>query len=78
MFPVDLMPDWLRIPAHFLPFSYGTSAMAKAVTQQASLADVADELLPPAGFAVVFPVLGIRAFHAIERRVRDRGALDLI
>jgi ABC-2 type transport system permease protein len=78
MFPVDLMPDWLRIPAHFLPFSYGMSAMAQAVTQQASLADVSDDLLPLAGFAVVFPVLGIRAFRAIERRVRNQGALDLI
>ncbi len=78
MFPIDLMPDWLRIPAHFLPFSYGMSALVASVTEHASLADVADDLLPLAGFAVLLPVLGIRAFRAIERRVRDQGALELI
>ena len=42
--------------------------MAKAVTQQASLADVADELLPPAGFAVVLPGAGHPGFP------RDRAS----
>ena len=54
------------------------SALVASVTEHASLADVADDLLPLAGFAVLLPVLGIRAFRTIERRVRDQGALELI
>ena len=78
MYPVDLMPDWVRIPAHCLPFSYGMDALVLAVTAKASLADVAEDLLPLLGFAVVLPFIGMAAFRAVERRVRLEGALDLV
>jgi ABC-type multidrug transport system permease subunit len=78
MYPVDLMPAWVRIPSHCLPFSYGTHAMAEAVTAHASVMDLADDLIPLAGFAVALPLLGLAAFTAVERRVRLQGALDLI
>ena len=78
MYPVDLMPDWVRIPAHFLPFSYGMDALVRAVTLHASLADVIDDLLPLLGFAIVLPLIGMAAFRGVERRVRVEGALDLV
>lgn len=40
MYPVDLMPDWIRVPAHCLPFSYGMEAMAASVSSHASLLDL--------------------------------------
>ena len=78
MYPVDLMPDWVRIPAHFLPFSYGMDALVRAVTLHASLGDVIDDLLPLLGFAIVLPLIGMAAFRRVERRVRVEGALDLV
>jgi ABC-2 type transport system permease protein len=77
MFPVDLMPDWIRIPARLLPFSYGIEAMVAAVAQDASIADLRESLLPLLGFAIVLPVLGVFAFRAMERAVRRIGSLEI-
>ena len=49
-----------------------------SVTQGASLSEVASELWPLAGFAVVLPLLGVAAFRAVERRTRIRGTLELV
>ncbi len=77
MFPVDRMPDWVRIPARMLPFSYGIEAMAAALTTNAPVADLASSLLPLLGFAVVLPVLGVIAFRRMERAVRQLGNLEI-
>ncbi|MEQ7123828.1 ABC transporter permease [Actinopolymorpha sp. B11F2] len=77
MYPIALMPDWLRIPARFLPFGYGIQALVDATTKGASAADLWRELVPLAGFAVVLPLLGVTAFRQVERLARRRGALDL-
>lgn len=78
LYPLDLMPGWLQAPARCLPFGYAMQALADTVGQGARLRDVAGELLPLAAFAVVLPLLGIAAFGAVERRVRRRGALELV
>jgi ABC-2 type transport system permease protein len=77
MYPIALMPDWVRIPARMLPFGYGMQALVDATTKGASLADVASDLLPLAGFAVALPVLGVMAFRQLERLTRRRGSLEL-
>lgn len=77
MYPIALMPDWLRIPARFLPFGYGVQALVDTATKGASIGDVGDELWPLAGFAVLLPVLGMLAFGALERLTRQRGSLEL-
>lgn len=77
LYPIALMPTWIQVPARCLPFGYGVQALVDATTTGASLADVAGDLLPLAGFAVGLPVLGILAFRSLERRTRQRGALEL-
>lgn len=77
MYPIALMPDWIRIPARMLPFGYGIQALVDAMTTSASLAEIRDDLLPLAGFAIVLPVLGVLAFSAVERAVRRQGYLEL-
>ncbi len=77
MFPVGQMPDWVRIPARMLPFSYGIEAMAAALTTNAPVADLASSLLPLLGFALALPVLGVVAFRRMERAVRQIGNLDI-
>jgi ABC-2 type transport system permease protein len=78
MYPIALMPDWVRIPARCLPFGYAMQAMVDSVVSDASLTELRSDLLPLAAFAVVLPLLGIAAFRAVERRVRMQGTLELI
>lgn len=77
MYPVARMPDWVRIPARALPFSYGIEALVAALTRDASVTDLADSLLPLLGFAVVLPVLGVLMFRWMERAVRQIGSLEI-
>ncbi len=78
MYPIALMPDWIQVPARCLPFGYAMQALVHAVVNDASPQELQGELLPLTAFAVVLPVLGIAAFHAVERYVRQLGALELI
>jgi ABC-2 type transport system permease protein len=77
MYPIALMPEWLRVPARFLPFGYGIQALVDATTTGASVIDLWRELVPLAGFAAVLPLLGVAAFREVERLTRRRGALEL-
>ena len=76
-FPVSEMPDWLRYPARALPLGFGFEALADAALRNASIRDLAPNLLPLAGFSVGLPVLGVVTFSWLERLVRVRGELDL-
>ena len=77
MYPVALMPDWIRIPARALPFSYGIEALVAALTRNASVTDLTATLLPLLGFAIVLPLIGIAMFRAMEHAVRKLGSLEI-
>ncbi len=77
LYPVALLPLWLRIPARLLPIGYGIQAMAAALLHHQGIAALAPQILPLAGFAAALPVVGALAFRWIERGVRIRGELDL-
>jgi ABC-2 type transport system permease protein len=76
-YPVALLPVWLRYPARMLPHGYAIQALADATLYHAGIRDLAPQLLPLAGFAVVLPIIGISTFGRLERLVRRRGELDL-
>ena len=76
-YPVALLPDWLRYPARALPLGYGMQALADAALGHAGVRELAPQLLPLAGFALVLPVVGVLTFRWLERLVRERGELDL-
>lgn len=76
-YPVERLPDLLRIPARALPIGYAMEALAAATLQRASPADLISALAPLALFALALPVCGVAVFRALERRVRERGDLDL-
>jgi len=78
MFPVSAMPDWLRIPARCLPFGYGMQALVDAMTRNASLMEIRDDLLPLAGFAIVLPILGALAFRRLDAYARIQGHLEMV
>lgn len=77
MYPIARMPDWVRIPARALPFGYGIQAMVDAMTANAAVGELWDDLIPLAGFALVLPVLGALSFGYVERAVRRLGYLEL-
>lgn len=76
-YPVALLPDPLRWVARGLPLGYGMQALADAALHHASIASLAPQLLPLAGFAIALPIVGTLAFGWIERAVRVSGELDL-
>ncbi len=49
MYPVGLMPDWVRIPARCLPFSYGIEGLVAGLARNASVTDIWRTLLPLLG-----------------------------
>jgi uncharacterized membrane protein YidH (DUF202 family) len=77
MYPVALMPDWIRISARALLFSYGMEAMVASLTQNASISDLTNTLLPLLGFAIVLPMIGVVTFRYMERAVRQIGSLEI-
>lgn len=77
MYPVALLPDWLRLPAQALPMGYAFDALARGLLEGAGPAQVLSRLIPLAGFAIILPPIGILAMRWIERLVRHRGELDL-
>ena len=76
-YPVSDLPEPLYTLARCLPLGYGMQALADAALYNASFSDLAPNLLPLAGFALVLPVAGACAFLYLERMVRVRGELDL-
>jgi len=76
MFPLAVMPAWLRIPAHALPFSYAIQGLVDAATRHELR--MWHTLVPLAGFAIALPLLGMFAFRQIELRTRRRGSLELV
>lgn len=77
MYPVALMPDWIRIPARALPFGYGIEALVAALTRNASVSDLAGTLLPLLGFAIALPLIGVAMFRYMEHAVRKIGSLEI-
>jgi ABC-type multidrug transport system permease subunit len=77
MFPIAEMPGWLRSPARCLPFGYGMQALVDAMTRNASLIEMRDDLLPLAGFAVLLPALGGIAFKRLDVYARVQGHLEM-
>lgn len=76
-YPVALLPIWLRAPARALPIGYGMQAMASSALNHASVSSLGSQLLPLASFALVLPCIGVLTFSWLERKVRQRGELDL-
>lgn len=76
MYPVALMPDWIRISARALLFSYGMETMVASLTQNASISDLTNTLLPLLGFAAVQPLIwGIHV--PAQRAMRQIGSLEI-
>lgn len=75
LYPVSMLPDWLKPVAHLLPITHALEAMRQVLLKGAPLGAVLDEVLILAVFAVVFFSIGIFAFKAGLRIAEKEGSL---
>jgi len=75
LFPVELLPSWLRTVSQFLPTTYAISALRKVLILGASVEAITSELYALALFALMTIPLGIVVFRAGYNAARVRGSL---
>jgi ABC-2 type transport system permease protein len=74
-YPTHVIPSWLRIVADVLPLSYGLRALRRVLLQDASITDVAPDLLILLGETAVLVALGVGVFSLAFRYARRQGTL---
>jgi ABC-2 type transport system permease protein len=74
-FPVALLPGWMQTVANGLPQTYMMRAFRNAALANASLSDLAPDLLALLGFGAFLLAAGYLLFMRMERRSRRTGAI---
>jgi ABC-type multidrug transport system ATPase subunit/ABC-type multidrug transport system permease subunit len=74
-FPVEVLPQSLRVVSRALPITYSLDAMRKALLMRAGVSEVAAELLVLTVFAVLLLPIGLLAFRHALRQARRDGTL---
>jgi ABC-2 type transport system permease protein len=75
LFPVDLLPGPIQALTKLVPAYYGLEGVRGAMLGQASVADVAQDFLVVAGFAVVLVPLSFAVFSRSLAAARRTGTL---
>jgi ABC-2 type transport system permease protein len=76
MYPVTVLPDWLRAVGRALPLTHALAVLRGALLIGASPAALADSFLALAIFAAVLAPLGSAVFRFALRRTRVDGSLS--
>jgi ABC-2 type transport system permease protein len=76
MYPVTVLPDWLRAIGRALPLTHALAVLRGALLIGASPAALADSFLALAIFAAVLAPLGAAVFRFALRRTRVDGSLS--
>ena len=74
-FPVEVLPDSLRIVSRALPITYSLDAMRKVLLVRAGVSDVTTELVVLTAFAVLLLPIGLLVFRHALRQARRDGTL---
>jgi ABC-2 type transport system permease protein len=74
-FPVQALPRWLMPVALAIPLTYGFDATRAWLLQTQTILPMFWEIVLMGVFMVLMIVLGLAAFGALERRVRQLGHL---
>ncbi|MGH9462187.1 MAG: ABC transporter ATP-binding protein/permease [Vicinamibacteria bacterium] len=74
-FPVEVLPDSLRIVSRALPITYSLDGMRKALLTRAGASEVATELVVLTAFAVLLLPIGLLVFRHALRQARREGTL---
>jgi ABC-2 type transport system permease protein len=74
-YPVNVLPGWLQVPAHFFPLTYSLDAMRRALLTGESLADLWREIAVLVAFSVLLLPLSLIAFRYAVRQAKRDGSL---
>ncbi len=74
-FPIEVLPTWLGRLSQLLPTRYAFNALRGAMLRDASLRDLAPDLLAMAAFSVLLLPVGLIALRYAVRRARIDGSL---
>jgi len=76
MYPVSVLPAWLRGLGNLLPLTHALNALRGALLGGASPAQIGDSLLALLVFSAVLAPLGAAVFVLALRRARADGSLS--
>jgi ABC-2 type transport system permease protein len=76
MYPVSVLPAWLRRLGDLLPLTHALNALRGALLGGASPAQIGDSLLALLAFSAVLAPLGAAVFVLALRRARADGSLS--
>lgn len=74
-FPVTVLPKWLLPLSLALPLTYGFDAVRAILLKTRTLLPLNVEIAILLASMVLMIVIGLRAFYALERRVRQMGTV---
>lgn len=75
LFPVAVLPDWLKWIADLVPLTYALEGMRFALLQGHSLDQLAPQLITLLVFSVILITLGMGAFNMAVRVAKRTGSL---
>lgn len=75
MFPVEMLPVWLKPLSQLFPLTYSLDALRLVLLQGYGLADVSRQLLFLFGFTALFMGIGLAAFRRGLHVARAEGTL---
>ncbi|HEY0711118.1 MAG TPA: ABC transporter permease [Polyangia bacterium] len=76
VYPVSVLPPWLRDVGRFLPLTHGLEVVRRGLLLGEAPSQLAAPILALLGFAVVFGALGTALFAWALRRARVDGSLS--
>jgi ABC-2 type transport system permease protein len=75
LYPVTVLPEWLRLVSSLLPITYAIEGMRAALLQAAPWPQLWHSLGPLLLFALVVLPLSLLSFHTATQRTRITGTL---
>lgn len=76
VFPVALLPPWIRWASSLLPVTYALDGMRKSLLASAGFAEVLPDVAALAAFAAVLLPLSLAAFRLAVRKAKRDGTLS--
>lgn len=75
LYPITVLPDWLRPVSYLIPLTYSLSAMRRAILLGEPLAALAADVVPLILLGVVLLPLSFVAFRYAVKRAKIEGSL---
>ncbi len=75
-FPLELLPDWVRLLSRFIPFTYALEGLRQSVLNGRDLSQLSHQVFILAAFAAVLLPLSLAVFAWAVRQAKRLGTLS--